>query len=77
MCRSMWSYVVSEPQAAECNWVHGVAPRCDWTPSARLHIWVLLSLFHRGESGAARAGFEGTRTTVCSGYPSSQQQGEF
>jgi hypothetical protein len=56
MCRSMWSYVVSEPQVAECNWVHGVAPRCDWTPSARLHIWVLLSLFHRGESGAARAG---------------------
>jgi bisphosphoglycerate-dependent phosphoglycerate mutase len=36
--------------------VHGVARQCDWTMSARLHIWVLLSLFHRGESGAARAG---------------------
>jgi hypothetical protein len=64
-----------------CNSLHGTAPRCEWTPSARLRIGVLLSYFRRGVfEGSCVFGstvLKARKTTVCSGFPCFQRQGEF
>lgn len=64
-----------------CNSSHGTAPRCGWTSSARLRIGVLLSYSDHGVfkgSCVFRSTVLKARiTTVCSGFPGSQRQGEF